>query len=142
MLGQYWVRATDVLLFLFDFIRSLQKSLLLFYAQLVSLLSLSASTLPCLLEKFDPVPLLMTLVQCLDVAGSPGYYDIPLLEISLQCLLHLTDRFVCVYTYVASVHGYHHLEGGKTFHLQDQMGGWVLALYGRYLLCVVGACSV
>ena len=46
------------------------------------------------MASFDPLPLLETLCQCLDVAGSPNYYDLPVLENSLQCLLHLTARYI------------------------------------------------
>ena len=43
---------------------------------------------------FDPLALIEALCQCLDVAGSPNYYDLPILESSLECLLHLTARCV------------------------------------------------
>ena len=46
------------------------------------------------MASFDPLALLETLCQCLDVAGSPNYYDLPVLENSLQCLLHLTARYI------------------------------------------------
>lgn len=45
------------------------------------------------MASFDPLALIETLCQCLDVAGSPNYYDLPVLENSLQCLLHLTARY-------------------------------------------------
>ena len=36
--------------------------------------------------------LTQSVCQCLDVAGCPDYYDLPLLEKSLDCLLHLSAR--------------------------------------------------
>ena len=81
--------------------RSLQKAILQFYSILLH--RLADSSLPTTTTTtttttggrtlaFNPVPLIRTLDQCLDVAGSPNYYDIPLLELSLECLLHLTDK--------------------------------------------------
>ena len=66
--------------------RSLQKTLLKFFVTLMERLAGGQAS-------FDPLALIETLCQCLDVAGSPNYYDLPVLENSLQCLLHLTARY-------------------------------------------------
>ena len=71
------------------FHRSLQKEILKFFVTLLSRLTYE----PCVVN-FDLTPLILTLSQCLDITGSPSYYDIPLLELSLECLLKLTDRCV------------------------------------------------
>lgn len=69
--------------------RSLQKTLLKFFVTLME--RLAGGQAP--MASFDPLALIETLCQCLDVAGSPNYYDLPVLENSLQCLLHLTARY-------------------------------------------------
>ena len=40
--------------------------------------------------------LVETVCQCVQLAGSPDYYDLPLLEASLECLLHLSSWYVHV----------------------------------------------
>jgi hypothetical protein len=67
----------------------LQKAILLFFGALLGRLA-SDGAGPA--EKIDLSCLMVTLSQCLDITGSPTYYDIPLLELSLECVLHLTDR--------------------------------------------------
>lgn len=69
------------------------------YLQKTLLKSLSSLTKRMASERdsagsFDPLALIEALCQCLDVAGSPSYYDLPILESSLECLLHLTVRCV------------------------------------------------
>lgn len=69
------------------------------YLQKTLLKSLSSLTKRMANERdsagsFDPLALIEALCQCLDVAGSPNYYDLPILESSLECLLHLTARYV------------------------------------------------
>ena len=67
--------------------------LLKFYTALVlSVVSLSASSSPPHEVVFDPLALLHVLCQCLDAASAP--YNLPLLEASLECLLHLSARYV------------------------------------------------
>ncbi len=80
--------------------RQLQKVLLKFYACLMGRLSGDSPPLadvvsgpPQITESgADPMNLTTTLCRCLDVAGCPDYYDLPLLETSLDCLQHLTAR--------------------------------------------------
>ncbi len=74
--------------------RSLQKAILQFFGALLH--RLAHDSTPSSARNFDLAPLIMTLSQCLDITGSPSYYDIPLLELSLDCLLLLTDRYGCV----------------------------------------------
>lgn len=71
------------------FNRILQKRILQFFGNLLRRMAGDSSPD---VGKFDPAPFIMALTQCLDIAGSPSYYDIPLLELSLECLLQLTDR--------------------------------------------------
>ena len=67
-----------------DIIR-LQKAVMKFYS------SLLAQAPTCLFKGPFCVQLLDTLCCRLNMAGSPSYYDLPFLEISLCCLLHLTS---------------------------------------------------
>ena len=67
--------------------RTLQKTLLQFYASLMGKIVRTDDV-----TGYNPLKLVQTLCQCLDVAGSPNYYDLPLLESSLECLRHLTAR--------------------------------------------------
>ena len=68
----------------FDIIR-VQKAVMKFYS------SLLAQAPACLFKGPFCVQLMDTLCCRLNMAGSPSYYDLPFLEISLGCLLHLTS---------------------------------------------------
>lgn len=67
-----------------DIIR-VQKAVMKFYS------SLLAQAPTCLFKGPFCVQLMDTLCCQLNMAGSPSYYDLPFLEISLCCLLHLTS---------------------------------------------------
>lgn len=67
-----------------DIIR-LQKIVMKFYS------SLLVQVPVCLFKGPFCVQLIDTLCCRLNMAGSPSYYDLPFLEISLCCLLHLTS---------------------------------------------------
>ena len=68
----------------FDIIR-VQKTVMKFYSNLL------AQAPACLFKGPFCVQLMDTLCCRLNMAGSPSYYDLPFLEISLNCLLHLTS---------------------------------------------------
>ena len=67
-----------------DIIR-VQKAVMKFYSNLL------ARAPMCLFKGPFCVQLMDTLCCRLNMAGSPSYYDLPFLEISLRCLLHLTS---------------------------------------------------
>lgn len=67
-----------------DIIR-VQKAVMKFYSNLL------AKAPMCLFKESFCVQLMDTLCCQLNTAGSPSYYDLPFLEISLCCLLHLTS---------------------------------------------------
>ena len=67
-----------------DIIR-VQKAVMKFYS------SLLVHAPACLFKGPFCVQLMDTLCCRLNMAGSPSYYDLPFLEISLCCLLHLTS---------------------------------------------------
>lgn len=67
-----------------DIIR-VQKSVMKFYSNLLAQASAS------LFKGSFCIQLMDTLCCQLNMAGSPSYYDLPFLEISLHCLLHLTS---------------------------------------------------
>ena len=68
----------------FDIIR-VQKAVMKFYS------SLLAQAPAGLFKGAFCIQLMDTLCCRLNMAGSPSYYDLPFLEISLHCLLHLTS---------------------------------------------------
>ena len=70
--------------------RQQQKSILQFYTSIIRQLSQSIHTSQ--IKKFSPVPLMNCLYMCLKIAGSPDFKDIPLLEVTLNCLLRIVDK--------------------------------------------------
>ncbi len=82
-----------ILVIVFDLIfRLLLKSLLKLYAELLH-------RLPVIVQsdnkmKWNFVPLVKVLCRSLDIAGSPNFKDIPILELTLECLVNVTDRYV------------------------------------------------
>ena len=67
-----------------DIIR-VQKTVMKFYSNLL------VKAPMCLFKGSFCVKLMDTLCCQLNMAGSPSYYDLPFLEISLSCLLHVTS---------------------------------------------------
>lgn len=84
------------------------KALLQFFGTLIWRISTDnpTSDVPLSSLKVDMLSsLTQSVCQCLDVAGCPDYYDLPLLEKSLDCLLHLSARFVLIVLPLKKIYG-------------------------------------
>lgn len=70
----------------------LLKTIIQFYATITDVVfSFAVVKLPEV-KKFRLSALCGALCQCLDVAGSPDYFDLSLLEEALKCIVNLTSR--------------------------------------------------
>lgn len=72
----------------------LLKAVIKFYTTLMDVIFSFGTVGPPEVKKFRLSSLCCALRQCLDVAGSPDYHDLSLLEEALKCIVNLTSRYI------------------------------------------------
>lgn len=77
--------------------RTLLRVAIQFYATLTDVVFGFGLVGPPELKSVQFSSLCEALHQCLDVAGSPDYTDLALLEDALECLLNLSSRYMYVH---------------------------------------------
>ena len=82
-----------IVLCLLSFVpRTLLKTIIQFYTIITDVIFIFSVVKPPEVKKFCLSALCGALCRCLDVAGSPDYYDLSVLEEALKCVVNLTSR--------------------------------------------------